>query len=375
MTKKNIPQQINDCQADSTREIDIFPGTDLKHLLAAGLLRMPTENAIDLLKVVGYSFKIPLLECAFSTIGEIAEFYNVNDGYISRILQKYGVVRRIGTDYVLSGTQMNNILRQICTQVAPGRRHEVRGGSGSYVFLDRANGCRQASAVKLSPKKLYYSPQIVLLLPVLMYWGTYLDPDSVGKKVLRAIERTAYYDQAVTDFCRLNKKREEPQRVSAPEVSPPAAEKEQSEVEKSLMAFQPDGNVAAFWKLVKATQSGCTEDIIKATVEALKGILGRARIVVEPKPEPEPDPKPEPEPSAVAPKGGAQGSRSNRGGFQPKYKKPENWDETVSEYFKRRINGRELAERTGIHYASLYHFLRRWNPGQERVPQAEGGKR
>lgn len=278
MDKQNVTQQEPVSQS-KPNEGSESSAVSMKQLLIEEILHTPTREVMEILRIAGYSFPVPLDGCGFSRVDNFAKFYKVNYGYVGRVLKRHSVTEKDLPFHVIPGSELDERLKRHADAIYQSpSRYTVSKITGGYVVLDRADGLREVSNIKIVSSKLYYSPQVVLALPVLMYYGTHLDPESVGKKVLNLIERTTCYDNAATRLYQFKQNKPQAQAQPAqPQGECPSLDQlDGIAAGEGKMMFRQNGDVVldgeVFWTIVKVMQ-GYARDIIESLKET-KGDTG-----------------------------------------------------------------------------------------------------
>lgn len=182
----------------------------IDYLIAEEILNGTSESAYNTLVLFGEVNLIPVLQ--YTTAKEIAKFYGVSESYLKSVFNRNGITpRKMPTEAkLMSGFSVSEELYgkvksayscyktgNLCVTDANGKKTTIAANKGTFCV---------------------YSVRVFLAAAALMYFGRYIEKDSIAKKVIEVLEKSSYGIKARRTMETIEAERRELQKQESAEV-------------------------------------------------------------------------------------------------------------------------------------------------------------
>lgn len=185
---ENVNSKIENSGIDSVIQNLRNDKGQLRDLIAAEILEGSNEKAAEILRLCGCKAIIP--GTMYAPMHEVDRFYQCRPGYLTSILRRFGItVKFTPTEFV--STDFPTILRRNNV----GADYIIGNDYITYTMIHKTTREKyEFSYVK--GRYHFVSARVVLALSMLMYYGSNLNPDGVGKSVCDKLMTSTYAEAA-----------------------------------------------------------------------------------------------------------------------------------------------------------------------------------
>lgn len=303
-------------------------------VLAAEIFRGSMEAAHEILYQIGGAVFIPHTD--FTTLTSMADFYGVKESYLRGLLQRNGIIsQRMPYDVVsISGESVAYAVSKY-SDVCVRKEYTTPGGKWYYTFAQKPM-CEALVKIPGKGVPCCYSARVFLAVAALMYFGPpNIQKDSKTTQVMEILRRSGYYIQAKRT-AKENKNKQLEKELQRKQESTDAAPESQDEALGTQdVPHGSDGvRLAASGDII--IQPDVFVQVIKVSVkEAVKEAVTSAMSDFAVSRQ-----------AAAAPIVYSGASSESRSSNKPK--KPENWDNILTDWTSGRVTASEAAKDAGM---------------------------
>lgn len=350
MARTNVPHSGAVCQDGSEKNFGrLFEsyrdGFVLPKLLAVEVFDGGNDRAADILMLCGFDKLIGGTN--FASLGDVAEFYGVNPKYVKDAMSRYGIGAKDLPRDVCVDRYYDFIMK--FGEEAKNRHIQKRSDvPGTYVLYDTLLKGTVTVRGDYDHKTTYISARLILMLACFLFFGRKIPADSMVKAVFEKLQNTSFCEAA-----KKQKLENDRRHLSVLEEKRNARVGQSGEDQVDLpydsdniLSVRSNGDVImngeVFGKLLDRSTAGAQEvlDVLPSVIrEVLVDVFGLTTPAANPGERP--DKK--------------SASRTKRK-YPTKFKKPDNWDETIDLWHQHKITRKEAARRTGMSVSSFRNY-------------------